>query len=303
MNTTNKTAVEVVLETFILRPTTHVNAGDNKTEKAVKLTESQLETIITQAHQQGEREALRNVPVGFVRQWINEDLLKDGHQLVTDEDIQRFINIALQEPLVDKESLMETKTICNHPTCLASHGGEVHLKKDCACSIYCCHDKTPEIVLGLGKDSPLLRKDTQDTTNDIATKIVLELRKNNIDCIHTERAIVKKILSNLKNKTQNVEEVVEEMRCHEDTLFVLERCRAKYGDVAVDHMWETIEYITKQALQKERQHADERVEAERGRIRKFLEESSVWDSKYIYTRKVRMLEQFDDKFTNNNKHL
>lgn len=41
-------------------------------------------------------EALRNVPVGFVRQWINEDLLKEGHRQVTNEDIQRFINIALQ---------------------------------------------------------------------------------------------------------------------------------------------------------------------------------------------------------------
>jgi len=44
------------------------------------------------------KQALRNVPVGFVRQWINEDLLKDGHRLVTNEDIQGFINIALTNP-------------------------------------------------------------------------------------------------------------------------------------------------------------------------------------------------------------
>ena len=31
-------------------------------------------------------------------------------------------------------------------------------------------------------------------------------------------------------------------------------------------------------------------------MREFLEESSVWDSDYIYIRKVRALEQFDDKF-------
>lgn len=43
--------------------------------------------------------ALRNVPVGFVRQWINEDLLKDGHRLVTNEDIQDFINIALKKDI------------------------------------------------------------------------------------------------------------------------------------------------------------------------------------------------------------
>ena len=33
-----------------------------------------------------------------------------------------------------------------------------------------------------------------------------------------------------------------------------------------------------------------------GEVRKFLEESSVWDMDYIFERKVRMLEQFDKKF-------
>ena len=44
------------------------------------------------------REALQNVPVGFVRQWINEDLLRPGHKLITNEQIQGFINIAIPPP-------------------------------------------------------------------------------------------------------------------------------------------------------------------------------------------------------------
>ena len=34
------------------------------------------------------------------------------------------------------------------------------------------------------------------------------------------------------------------------------------------------------------------------KIRKFLEESSVWSADYIYLRKALMLQQFDEKFTN-----
>lgn len=48
----------------------------------------------TQAEKLVEK-TLRNVPVGFVRQWINEDLLKDRHKLVTNDDIQAFINVAI----------------------------------------------------------------------------------------------------------------------------------------------------------------------------------------------------------------
>lgn len=51
---------------------------------------------LTTAYEKGKEEALKNVPVGFVRQWINEDLLKVEHRLVTDDDIQAFINVALK---------------------------------------------------------------------------------------------------------------------------------------------------------------------------------------------------------------
>lgn len=57
-----------------------------------------LDTLIESIAHQVAEYTLRNVPVGFVRQWINEDLLKDGHRLVTNEDIQSFINIALTPP-------------------------------------------------------------------------------------------------------------------------------------------------------------------------------------------------------------
>lgn len=40
-------------------------------------------------------QALRNVPLGFVRQWINEDRTLPNQKLVTEADIQAFINIAL----------------------------------------------------------------------------------------------------------------------------------------------------------------------------------------------------------------
>ena len=95
MNTTNKTAVEEfaqVFEWIKLNCKDEIIAGFD-----INHIDSRFEQALTQAHQQGEREALRNVPVGFVRQWINEDLLKDGHRLVTNEDIQRFINIALPD--------------------------------------------------------------------------------------------------------------------------------------------------------------------------------------------------------------
>jgi hypothetical protein len=54
-----------------------------------------IEQYGSQREAEGREKALRNVPVGFVRQWINEDLLKDGHDLITNEDIQCFIDIAL----------------------------------------------------------------------------------------------------------------------------------------------------------------------------------------------------------------
>jgi hypothetical protein len=34
-----------------------------------------------------------NIPVGFLRQWINEDRKAPHQELVTNEDIMRFINI------------------------------------------------------------------------------------------------------------------------------------------------------------------------------------------------------------------
>ena len=45
-----------------------------------------------------EREACReeeraNIPVSFLRQWINEDIKQPHQELVTNEDIMRFINI------------------------------------------------------------------------------------------------------------------------------------------------------------------------------------------------------------------
>ena len=34
-----------------------------------------------------------NIPVSFLRQWINEDMKQPHQELVTNEDIMRFINI------------------------------------------------------------------------------------------------------------------------------------------------------------------------------------------------------------------
>ena len=62
-----------------------------------------LETKHLREKEEAVEAALRNVPVGFVRQWINEDLLRDGHELVTNEQIQQFINIALTPTKTDKQ--------------------------------------------------------------------------------------------------------------------------------------------------------------------------------------------------------
>lgn len=50
-----------------------------------------------------QEEIINDLPVGFLRQWINEDVKKDGRPLVTDEDILEFIRLGVKGQLKMQE--------------------------------------------------------------------------------------------------------------------------------------------------------------------------------------------------------
>jgi hypothetical protein len=52
-----------------------------------------LLTALTAEREAGREEERANIPVSFLRQWINEDIKQPHQELVTNEDIMRFINI------------------------------------------------------------------------------------------------------------------------------------------------------------------------------------------------------------------
>ena len=64
-------------------------------EEALKELKSTLQATHSQQVEEAVSKALQNVPLGFVRQWINEDRTLPNQKLVTEADIQAFINIAL----------------------------------------------------------------------------------------------------------------------------------------------------------------------------------------------------------------
>jgi len=52
-----------------------------------------LRQALTAEREAGREEERANIPVSFLRQWINEDMKQPHQELVTNEDIMRFINI------------------------------------------------------------------------------------------------------------------------------------------------------------------------------------------------------------------
>ena len=52
-----------------------------------------LTQALTAEREAGREEERANIPVSFLRQWINEDMKQPHQELVTNEDIMRFINI------------------------------------------------------------------------------------------------------------------------------------------------------------------------------------------------------------------
>ena len=52
-----------------------------------------ITTLLTAEREAGREEERANIPVSFLRQWINEDIKQPHQELVTNEDIMRFINI------------------------------------------------------------------------------------------------------------------------------------------------------------------------------------------------------------------
>jgi len=55
--------------------------------------EHALVQALTAEREAGREEERANIPVSFLRQWINEDIKQPHQELVTNEDIMRFINI------------------------------------------------------------------------------------------------------------------------------------------------------------------------------------------------------------------
>ena len=53
----------------------------------------QIEAFLSTAIDRVREEEQENIPVGFLRQWINEERTKDGQKLVTNEDLMSFIEI------------------------------------------------------------------------------------------------------------------------------------------------------------------------------------------------------------------
>ena len=52
-----------------------------------------LRQALTAEREAGREEERANIPVSFLRQWINEDIKQSHQELVTNEDIMRFINL------------------------------------------------------------------------------------------------------------------------------------------------------------------------------------------------------------------
>jgi hypothetical protein len=52
-----------------------------------------MRKALTAEREAGREEERANIPVSFLRQWINEDMKQPHQELVTNEDIMRFINI------------------------------------------------------------------------------------------------------------------------------------------------------------------------------------------------------------------
>ena len=52
-----------------------------------------MRKALTAEREAGREEERANIPVCFLRQWINEDMKQPHQELVTNEDIMRFINI------------------------------------------------------------------------------------------------------------------------------------------------------------------------------------------------------------------
>ena len=52
-----------------------------------------IRQALTAEREAGREEERANIPVSFLRQWINEDIKQPHQELVTNEDIMRFINI------------------------------------------------------------------------------------------------------------------------------------------------------------------------------------------------------------------
>ena len=61
--------------------------------KTVQVFKDMLEQYATAEREAGREEERANIPVSFLRQWINEDRKQPHQELVTNEDIMRFINI------------------------------------------------------------------------------------------------------------------------------------------------------------------------------------------------------------------
>jgi len=59
----------------------------------VSVMEDWLTQALTAEREAGREEERANIPVSFLRQWINEDRKQPHQELVTNEDIMRFINI------------------------------------------------------------------------------------------------------------------------------------------------------------------------------------------------------------------
>ena len=55
--------------------------------------EKMLTKALTAECEAGREEERAKIPVSFLRQWINEDIKQPHQELVTNEDIMRFINI------------------------------------------------------------------------------------------------------------------------------------------------------------------------------------------------------------------
>jgi len=66
--------------------------GD-KIQDGQMLSSRECLDAITAEREAGREEERANIPVSFLRQWINEDIKQPHQELVTNEDIMRFINI------------------------------------------------------------------------------------------------------------------------------------------------------------------------------------------------------------------